>query len=48
MIGYISISIFFFGIGFFLKDLKKQFKTKKVKPLSKQNFGQAMKRLEIR
>ena len=52
MLIYILISIISFILGFVLREIIEKFKKKKgynqVKPLSKQNFKDAMKDLEIK
>lgn len=52
MIKYIIFSIISFMLGLFAKEiieyLEQKEKCKKVKPLSKQNFKNAMKDLEIK
>ena len=48
MIKYILISIISFCLGFLCRGIKKNKKSKKVQPLSKQNFKKAMKDLEIK
>lgn len=48
MLKYILISVVSFCLGFLCRNIKRNKKTKKVQPLSKQNFKKAMKDLEIR
>lgn len=49
MIKYILISVISFCLGFLCRGIKKKNKkTKKVLPLSKQNFKKAMDDLEIK
>ena len=48
MIKYILISIISFCLGFLCRGIKKKKKSKRVQPLSKQNFKKAMKNLEIK
>lgn len=49
MIKYILVSIISFGIEFLCRGIKKNKKSKKVQPLSKQNnFKKAMEDLEIK
>lgn len=52
MIKYIVTFIISFALGIFAREvierLKKKKRYKKVKPLNKQNFKEAMKNLEIK
>ncbi len=52
MLKYIIVFLISFALGVFVREiierLKKKRKYKKVKPLNKQNFKEAMKNLEIK
>ena len=52
MIKYIIVFVISFALGIFVREvierLKKKKRYKKVKPLNKQNFKEAMKDLEIK
>lgn len=48
MLKYILISVISFCLGFLCRNVNKNKNTKKVQPLSKQNFRKAMKDLEIK
>lgn len=52
MIKYIIFAVISFLLGIFARELmeilEKEKKSKKVKPLNKQNFKNAMKNLEIK